>query len=83
MGLQLLVYVIADDDLGARFLALTGLDADDLRARAADPVVLAALVDFVAGHEADLMGAAKALGVAPQAIITTGQLLAGENGYEA
>ncbi|MBC7506968.1 MAG: DUF3572 family protein [Sandarakinorhabdus sp.] len=80
MGLQLLAHVAADDELAPRFLALTGLDADDLRVRAAEPGVLAALIDFVAAHERDLVAAADTLGVTPQAIIAAGVALGGGYG---
>lgn len=76
-GLQLLAFVVADADLGARFLAITGLTADDLRTRAADAGVLAALIDFVAAREADLVIAADALGVAPATIVAAGRSLGG------
>jgi Protein of unknown function (DUF3572) len=77
-GLQLLAHVVADADLGARFLALTGLTADDLRHRAADAGVLAALVDFVAARESDLVAAADAIGITPDAIVAAGRSLGGE-----
>lgn len=77
IGLQLLAYIVADAELGARFLALTGLSTDDLRARADDPGVLAALVDFLAANEADLVTAADAIGVKPAAIIAAGAMLGG------
>jgi hypothetical protein len=77
-GLQLLAFVVADADLGARFLALTGLTADDLRQRAADAGVLAALVDFVAARETDLVAAADAIGIAPEAIVAAGRALGGD-----
>jgi adenine/guanine phosphoribosyltransferase-like PRPP-binding protein len=76
-GLQLLAHVVADADLGERFLAITGLTADDLRLRAADAGVLAALIDFVAARESDLVAAADALGIAPAAIIAAGHALGG------
>jgi adenine/guanine phosphoribosyltransferase-like PRPP-binding protein len=76
-GLQLLAHVVADADLGERFLAMTGLAVDDLRARAAEPGVLAALIDFVAAHETDLVTAADAIGVPPAAIIAAGRALGG------
>lgn len=76
-GLQLLTFVVADADLGARFLALTGLTADDLRDRAADAGVLAALIDFIAARESDLVAAADALGIAPETIVAAGRSLAG------
>ena len=77
LGLQLLAHVVADVDLGARFLGLTGMTADDLRHRAADPGVLAALIDFLAGNEADLVAAADAVAVSPAAIIAAGVRLGG------
>ncbi|KAB7645622.1 DUF3572 family protein [Polymorphobacter fuscus] len=77
MGLRLLAHVVADDDLGSRFLALTGLSADDLRARADDPGVLAALIEFVAARESDLVAAADALALRPQTIVAAGDALAG------
>ncbi len=77
LGLRLLAHVVADADLGPRFLGLTGMTADDLRDRAADPGVLAALVDFLAANEADLVTAAAALDLPPAAIIAAGAELAG------
>jgi adenine/guanine phosphoribosyltransferase-like PRPP-binding protein len=76
-GLQLLAHIFSDDDLGARFMAFSGLDADDLRARAEDSQLLAALVDFVAGNEADLVASADAIGVPPATIIAAGRALGG------
>lgn len=78
VGLQLLAHIISDADLGARFMALTGLATDDLRARAADPIVLAALVDFLGANEADLLAAADAIGVSPEAIVAAGAALGGD-----
>lgn len=76
-ALQLLTFVVADAELGARFLAITGLTADDLRHRAADPGVLAALIDFIAARESDLVAASDALGVAPAVIVAAGRALGG------
>jgi len=42
-------------------LAITGLDANGLRDRAADPQVLSAVIAFLANHEADLVTCATAL----------------------
>jgi hypothetical protein len=81
-GLQLLAHVVADADLGERFLALTGLSVDDLRAGATDHGVLAALIDFVAAHEADLVAAADAIDVSPHDIIAAGRALGGDSAGE-
>jgi Protein of unknown function (DUF3572) len=75
IGLLALGHVAADDDLLARFLSLSGLDAGALRAGAGDPVVLAALVDFLGAHEADLVACAAAIGVTPAALAAAGPAL--------
>lgn len=48
-----------------RFLSLTGLTPDELRASLRDPAVQGAVLEFLCGHEADLIAAADALGMAP------------------
>jgi hypothetical protein len=58
-------HIIGDDSLRDRFLALTGLDGDTLRARAGAPETLLAVRAFLAGHEPDLLAVASALGVEP------------------
>ncbi len=77
IGLQALAHVAGDPDLGPRFLALSGIDVETLRARAGDPVVLAAVIDFLTGREADLVACADAIGVTPQALAHAGAALAG------
>jgi len=68
--------VLADDDRAARLLALTGLTPDDLRAGLTDPAVLGAVLDFIAGHEPDLILAAHELGVEPQDLVSARERLA-------
>ncbi len=75
LALQALAHVAGDPDLGPRFLALSGLDADGLRARAGDPAVLAALIDFLGGREADLVATAAAIGVTPAQLVNAGERL--------
>ena len=48
-----------------RFLAITGLDADGLRAAIGEPATHLAVLDFLCAHEPDLIAAAEALGLAP------------------
>ncbi|MEX0809784.1 MAG: DUF3572 domain-containing protein [Dongiaceae bacterium] len=68
LALIALAHVAADEDLLPRFLALSGLDLDDLRARAQDPVMLGAVLDFLLAHEPDLIAFAEAQEIAPAAI---------------
>lgn len=76
VALQALAHVAGDPDLGPRFLALSGLDAAGLRAGAGEPAVLAALIDFLAMRESDLVSCADAIGVKPEALVRAGEALA-------
>lgn len=75
-GLRALAFVAGDADLGPRFLELTGLDVATLRARAADPAILAAVLAFLAAHEPSLIAAAAALDVPPTALVAAHEVLA-------
>jgi hypothetical protein len=78
LALMALAHVAGDESLGPRFLALTGMDAGDLRARAGEPDVLAAVLQFLAAHDADLMAAATALGTTPAHLAAAARTLAGD-----
>ena len=67
-ALRALAHVAGDDDLGPRLLEITGLDADALRARAGEPAVLVAVLEFLCAHEPSLIEVAEALDVRPQRI---------------
>ena len=56
-------------------LALTGLTGDDLRGRAADPAVLAALLGFLEAYEPDLIACADALDVTPSMLVAAREML--------
>ncbi len=68
--------MLADRDRADRLLALTGLTPDILRDRLTERSTLAAVLDYLAGHEPDLMLAADALNVAPERLIAARQDLA-------
>jgi hypothetical protein len=69
LALAALGWVLADQPRADRLLALTGLDAAALRTGLGNPAVLGAVLEFLAGHEADLVAAAEALGVTPRELI--------------
>ncbi len=75
MALSALGWILEDDDRAERFLSLTGLDADSLRGGLGDPSVLAAVLDFLANHEPDLIRAAEALAVTPEELVAAIQEL--------
>ncbi|OYW48459.1 MAG: hypothetical protein B7Y36_14140 [Novosphingobium sp. 28-62-57] len=69
IALQALGWVLSDGPRAERFLGLTGLSPDELRAGLGDPAILGAVLEFLANHEADLVNAAFALDISPEAII--------------
>jgi Protein of unknown function (DUF3572) len=74
--LQALGWVLSDAPRAERFLDLTGLSPEELRAGLADPAILGAVLDFLANHEADLVNASFALDISPEAIIAARKDLA-------
>lgn len=69
LALRALAATLADQRLAERFLSLSGIDPPDLRHRAADPDVLAALLRFLEAHEPDLLTVAEEIGVKPEALV--------------
>ena len=69
LGLQALVWAIGEPDRASRLIAVTGLDPDDLRARAGEPAVLAAVIGYLESYEPDLVACASALTVSPEALV--------------
>ena len=75
LALLALAAAVSDERRARRFLDLTGIGTDELRARAADPALLAALIRFLEAHEPDLVAVAETLGVKPEALVRARQEL--------
>jgi hypothetical protein len=75
-ALQALAWVLSDTGRADRFVALTGISPEDLRARASDASVLDAVLGFLEGHEPDLFACARDIDVAPIELIAARQRLA-------
>lgn len=69
LALRALAATLGNQRLATRFLSVSGLEPPDLRQRAADPTLLAALLRFLEAHEPDLVAIAEALGVKPEALV--------------
>lgn len=76
LALMALGWIVADARRAERLLALTGLDADALRAGAGEPAVLAAVLTFLEEHEPDLIACADEIGVDPAALVAARGMLA-------
>jgi hypothetical protein len=77
LALRALAATLADERLAARLLATTGLDPAGLRLRLAQPALLAAVLDFLAAHEPDLLAVAAAIGERPETLAAASGMLRG------
>ena len=70
LALAALAATLTDERRARRFLDLTGLDADELRAKAGDRGLLAALLGFLEAHEPDLVDVAQIIGIKPEKLVS-------------
>ena len=77
IAIKALTFLTGDPERLARFLALTGLGPETIRAAAGSPGFLKAVLDHVAGHEELLVGLADEMGTRPETIAEARRLLAG------
>ncbi|HEU5482839.1 MAG TPA: DUF3572 family protein [Sphingomicrobium sp.] len=68
-ALLALATAVSDERRARRFLDLTGIGTDELRVRAGDPALLAALLRFLEAHEPDLVAVAEAMDVGPEMLV--------------
>lgn len=69
LALAAIGWILQDSERAERYLDLTGLDPDTLRAGLDDPAILGSALDFLANYEPDLIRAAEALAVTPEELI--------------
>ena len=69
LALAALAATVSDESRAQRFLALTGIETDDLRRRAAEPALLASLIGFLEAHEPDLVAVCNEVGIKPEALV--------------
>ena len=69
LALSALAATLTDERRARRFLDLSGIDTEDLRRRAAEPALLAALLRFLEAHEPDLIQVADAIGAKPEELV--------------
>lgn len=78
LALQALGFILAEDALRDRFLALTGLVGAELRDRISDEGFLLSVLDFLVSHEPDLLACADALNTDPEILLTAWHTLGGQ-----
>ncbi|MEE4154475.1 MAG: DUF3572 family protein [Erythrobacter sp.] len=82
LALAALGWILADRERAERYLDLTGLDPDALRAGLEEKTVLASALEFLENHEPDMIRAAEALAITPEELAAARAALAERNPIE-
>ena len=77
LAINTLAFLAGDQDLLSRFLALTGISVDEVRAAAGEPGFLAGVLQFYLAHEPTLMRFCEATGTDPALFQSAIRLLPG------
>jgi len=64
VALQALAWLVGNEELCPTFLGATGSSAEDMRARAADPVFLGSVLEFLTMDDAWVMAFCDTIGMA-------------------
>lgn len=81
-AIAVLVWLAGEPELMGRFLALTGLEAGNLREAATEPGFLAGVLGFLMAHEPTLMDFCAATGTRPETVVRAFHTLGGDNEAE-
>jgi hypothetical protein len=65
LAVQALAFVASDPELLPRFLAITGIEAHQIRRAAQEPGFLAGVLNFILAHEPTLLRFSQESGIAP------------------
>ncbi|MGB3721780.1 MAG: DUF3572 family protein [Pacificimonas sp.] len=74
-AILVIAHIASDQALRDRFLDLSGVTPAELRAGVETEAVQMAALDFLAGHEPDLIACAGALGVRPEDLMDARNML--------
>jgi len=75
LALAALAATLGCERRAQRFIDMTGIGTGELRERAAEPALLAALLRFLEAHEPDLLDVAEAIGARPEDLVEARQQL--------
>ncbi len=83
LALSGLAFLAEDGPRLGRFMALTGIDPDQLREVAGAPETLLAVLDHLLGDESLLLVFTASKGIAPEQVVPAREVLARQLGVEA
>ncbi|MGL4440561.1 MAG: DUF3572 domain-containing protein [Bosea sp. (in: a-proteobacteria)] len=82
MAINALGFLASDPERLGRFLSVTGLGPENLRAAAGEPAFLLSVLDYVASDESLLLALAGHLSIRPETITQARQRMAGPNRHD-
>lgn len=82
LALHILAHMVGDEDALERFMALTGMGLDDLKAQADQPGVLLAVLEYYLNHEPSLLAMAEDIGIDPALPAEAHHVLSGTKAAE-
>ena len=77
LALQAFVFIVADEVLRDRFVALSGIMPEEIKSEIANTSFLVAVLSFLVDHEPDLMKTAQAIGQPPECLVAAWHVLGG------
>ncbi len=77
LALSALAVTLSGERRAQRFLDLTGIETGELRARAAEPALLSALIRFLEAHEPDLLSDSERIGVRADELVAARRQIEG------
>ncbi|MEM6461043.1 MAG: DUF3572 domain-containing protein [Pseudomonadota bacterium] len=83
LGIDVLTWIAENDERMGRFLALSGLNIDNLRKAAAEPGFMVGVLGFLTGHEQTLLAYCEERGVEPEMVAKAWRSLGGESHFES
>jgi len=78
LAIQALSFIAAEPERLGRFLAISGIGPDQIRAAAREPLFLAGVLDHIASDERLLVAFAAEIGVDPSVVARARTALGGE-----
>jgi len=82
LGFEALTFILSEDELKERFMALTGLSPGALSENIENDAFLASVLEFLIGHEPDLITYAEQSQTSPTDVVLAWRQLGGGVGQE-
>lgn len=82
LAIDVLAWIAGDEDMLARFLAISGLNIENLRAASSEPGFLAGVLGFLMSHEPTLLAYCDARETDPEKVVEAWRALGGEAPFE-